>query len=588
MAKVKEVLSSEVHWQVAGWNTKDQANIRIRQLLGNEAAMFAPVYVTHGGYYWADAASHGWSLLSDASYADTEAVLDIIDDLRQRTIARFPAQKGRIEQVFSWPNNDFVFWHRTPDGLKVLVTGWGFASYNRARGGSIVEAPDESNIRDVSLVFTVDGVRCPDRAFEIFQGITWMPHDTSADGLFELGRLTPGEEVLVRDLVSGRECKAVVGDDTAVIDFDVTEYIDVTVNASRDGKPVDGDTGKIDYGHRSEEFVLREGFFRRSMPWLGNEKCVVSVRGQRQTRVLVKDSVNEFYFDFSVATMNLTVSVSGDGAPIAGEPVSFSFSGSVRKDVTGADGTCTSSFEFTGDKTAVIVSVRDRMVEVPLAEGPQSVDFVFDTPPAELFDAVVRTVNLDGDIVPFYPITVDTGSGPVELLTDDKACASVGTVRHGALMTVSDTSDARVRTDFQLDRDTKLYDFVLPYRGEPVTGDCLLRVIEADGKPSEGTTAILSQGENRVMAHLDSKGEMCFDSTDFEFDKPVKVGLFSPRRTFPELSFVLDKNEKEYELKEVTGPTPWWKIAGEIALVLGSVFGLWLMYHIGYNLIRLI
>ena len=27
MPKIKEVLSSEVHWQVAGWNTKDQANI---------------------------------------------------------------------------------------------------------------------------------------------------------------------------------------------------------------------------------------------------------------------------------------------------------------------------------------------------------------------------------------------------------------------------------------------------------------------------------------------------------------------------------------------------------------------------------
>lgn len=586
MAKVKEVLSSEVHWQVAGWNTKDQANIRIRQLLGDEAAMFAPVYVTHGGYYWADASTHGWTLLSDASEADTAAVLDVIDELRQRTVARFPASKGRIEQIFSWPNNDFVFWHRDGGTLEVLITGWGFASYNRARGGSIVEAPDESNIREVSLVFNVDGIRQPNRPFEIMQGVSWMRYDTGVDGVFELGRLTPGEEVRVRDSSTGKEYAALVGDETAVVDFDVTEYLDLVISASRDGQPLDGENVSIIYGHRSDKFELKSGRGTRRLPWLGAEKCVVSVRGQRQTRALVKDSVNEFVFDFTVARMTLTVRVSGDGAPIAGEPVDFSFAGAVRKDVTAADGTCTSSFDCTGEGASVVVTVRDRVVEVPVADGPTSVDFVFDTPPDELFDAVVRTVDLDGNIVPFYPITIDTGEGPVSALTDDKACALAGTVKSGSVMKVADASDARISTVFQLDRETRLYDFVLPYHGEPTSGDCLLRVIEADGKPSEGTTAILSQGETRVMAHLDSKGEMCFDSVDFSFDKPVSVGLFSSRRTFPELSFVLDKNEKEYELKEVTGPTPWWKIAGEIALVLGTVFGLWVMYHIGFEFIR--
>jgi len=60
----------------------------------------------------------------------------------------------------------------------------------------------------------------------------------------------------------------------------------------------------------------------------------------------------------------------------------------------------------------------------------------------------------------------------------------------------------------------------------------------------------------------------------------MKVSMFSQRRTFPELSFTLDKDEKEYELKEVDGPTPWWKIAGEIVLALAIVFGLFSLYCI--------
>ena len=63
MPKLKEVLSTEVHWQVADWHTRDQANIRIRQLMGDDARYFAPVYVTHSGYYWSDAEPAGWSLL---------------------------------------------------------------------------------------------------------------------------------------------------------------------------------------------------------------------------------------------------------------------------------------------------------------------------------------------------------------------------------------------------------------------------------------------------------------------------------------------------------------------------------------------
>ncbi len=50
--KIKgSILSSEVHWQVAGWNTIGIPGqyTHTPAPLGSEAEIFAPVYVTHGG-----------------------------------------------------------------------------------------------------------------------------------------------------------------------------------------------------------------------------------------------------------------------------------------------------------------------------------------------------------------------------------------------------------------------------------------------------------------------------------------------------------------------------------------------------------
>lgn len=60
MPKIKEVPSTEVHWQVAIWNIRDAANARIKKIMGEDAEIFAPVYVTHSSYYWSDSDAEGW------------------------------------------------------------------------------------------------------------------------------------------------------------------------------------------------------------------------------------------------------------------------------------------------------------------------------------------------------------------------------------------------------------------------------------------------------------------------------------------------------------------------------------------------
>lgn len=501
MAKLKEVLSSEVHWQLAGWwHIKDQANSRIRTLMGADSALFAPVYVTHGGYYWSDPDGSGWSLLSDASDADRTAIVSRIEGLKQNTISRYPTQKARIEQIFTYPNDDFVFYRRDKDGtLEVRLTGWGFANFHRAHGGVIVDLPDDDKIREVTISFNIDGIRVPSRPFTLFRGTQWVELTTDASGVYNFGKQAPGATVLVRDTPTGRQSNVVVDDNTGHIDVDVTEYLTVRVNAERDGEPVDGEIASVAYGHRTAELTLAAGTAECRLPWLEGEQCKVSFGDETQTRALVKDSVNVFNFKY-------------------------------KKEEEKED-------------------------------------------PKVLFNGVLIVENNSGRRMGNYPVNVETVNGTLSYLTDSDGKILLTDLVEGTVMTASDGNRPEIRESFMLSSEQTEYLFRLPYDDVPA-GPLTVRVIELNNRPAAGVTIILSQDQRRFTGTLDDKGEVHLDFEGYDYNRPVDVDLYTPRRTFPKLTLKLEPGETEYELREVKGPTPWWKILLEILLALAAAFAL--------------
>ena len=521
MAKLKEVLGSEVHWQVADWHTKDQANIRIRQLLGDDARYFAPLYVTHAGYYWSDPEPDGWTLLSDAPADMHDEVLRRIAELKQRAITRYPAQQQRIETVFACPNDDYVFVRRNDDmSLDIRITGWGFQNFHRAYGGSINETLATVKLRDVAVAFSVDGIRQAGREFSFFRGTTWADAVTGDNGLYSFGQLSPGAQLQLRDTVTGIERIVDVDENTSVIDVDVTEYLTLRVNARHDNVPVQNEEARVEYGHRTAVLTLSEGVAECRLPYLHEQECTVVLRGETQRRQLEKNVLNVFDFEF----------------------------------VT------------------------------PVADPPEEHEEEMVDPGSLEFDAKVLVLDRQGNVVPGYPIVVDVNGSKSGYITDAEGTVAVGTVVSGEQMTVIDAVNQRVRETYTLIERQDTYVFVLPYEESDRFGDCTLRVIEKDGNPSVGTTCILAQENVRQLAHLDPNGEMRFASSAFTANKDIEVHLYSDRRTFPPLSFTLDEDEKEYEFREVSGPTPWWKIAGEILLVLVAAFAIYCLMIVFANI----
>lgn len=515
MAKLKEVVSTEVHWQIADWATRDQANIRIRQLMGEDARYFAPVYVTHGGYYWSDPETAGWTLLSDAAEDDKAAAIALLTSLKSKVSARYPGQAARIDNVFTFPNNDFIFIRRLPNGsLDMRITGWGFANYHRAQGSGIIEEMAADDTREVTIAFCIDSRRMPAHEFEFFQGTAWSAQTTNAEGIFSFGRLNPGVTIQVRDTGTGIERIITVTPDTHHVDIDITQYLTVRVSARHDNVPVDGETAVLDYAGHHAEMPLTMGVAECRLPWIPDAECTVALRGQSQSRPLEAETVNLFTFDF--------VSAPGPVSP-------------------------------------------------PLPEE-------------ENFEATVLVTNSAGSPLPNYPITIDYEGTSTSHITDLDGRVEVGTVTSGRTMRVTDGTGLNYSREYELQASQTEYIFELPYvAGEG--GDCTLRVIELNGSPAAGVRCVLRQPNGaHIMGLLDSNGEMRFNKSDFELTVPVKVGLYTSRRTFPELTLPLSADENEYELREVAGPTPWWKIAGEILLLVGAFVSLFCVAAIQYGI----
>ncbi len=586
MPKIKEVPSTEVHWQVANWNVRDVANARIKQTMGADAQYFAPVYVTHGSYYWSEPDADGWKPLTVVSEGDQAEARALLAQLQEKAIKRLPARAQQIKQVFTFPNDDFIFVRRRNDGpLELRLTGWGFANYNRAHATVISETIESDNINEITVSFSIDGQPVANREFSFARGMEWATAQTDDKGYYSFGRHMPGAQISVRDAATGIERITVVEPTTTNINVDVTQYLTLRVIARHDDAPISGEDVQIKYGRRSGILTLEQGTAGCTLPWFENEQCAVTFRNSTQERELRRDILNEFVFESTTPRVPKTlikVTLTDNGAPIAGERVSLTLpNGAVVNVYTGDDGSASFEADYVpGGK--VTASVRDRSESQPAQDGTVEFHMAFDTPIPVEFDCRVRVIDNTESPMAFYPVSINIGdgSGMVDCLTDAEGCVGPIHVLSGNTMTVCDTNQPNYREDFLLDADRTEYVFRLPYDSVPNLGDVSLRVVQRNGAPAAGVTCIVSQDSKRITAQLDGNGMMFFGSDSFDYTRPAKVEMYSPVRTFPALELPLEPDEKQYELIEVDGPQPWWKIVGEIALAAAAVLTLTGLYFL--------
>lgn len=285
--KIKEVATKEIHWLLP-WNPGPQANDRLRQKLGNSlCSYFARINVGKDSYVWNIDINGKWRPLTKDETAEEALARQRWDEVKQEVRAHLNSEIELVEKILTIPNDEYIYYQIDATGqVKVLVTGWGFTNFKGVVIGNGSGEIDKPTTHPVSVAFTIDGQKVPNRDFFIVAPQKNVPHTTDAEGNYALGNLSENTTFEVIDGPTGRKFSIQTDRTTTEYTFDVTEFVNVSVEAVHDKQPISGETATLNYHGRTYELTLSNGSATISLPLYGGDACIARFREAMQQQEL--------------------------------------------------------------------------------------------------------------------------------------------------------------------------------------------------------------------------------------------------------------------------------------------------------------
>lgn len=327
-------------------------NLLRAQLADEKELCFAERKQGAGYFLWRHP-DNDWLRLSACDPEEKERLLSEYETIRSRVLAKLRenavlASLG--DKVFSVPDGSHIWYKDDLDGLRFLLSGWGYKYPLAASGGPIVEGTEEDIKQDVRVGFTYLDSLQPQMEFTIGPkaSATNKQFMTDESGMAYVGKLHPGVTYAVLFLPFGKTFELTVQDGCEEYVFDVTRRAFLTVVASRDGQPVSGQVCTIEYagqeygnsfsesGRITQSLVLQDGF----------EKATVRVEGESK-EVEIREGANQVSFEFFTPADEPVPQVYGtptvkvvapDGAPKEAYPVTATVEGTINAYLTDSEG----------------------------------------------------------------------------------------------------------------------------------------------------------------------------------------------------------------------------------------------------------
>lgn len=219
---IKKVATSEIHWSI-GWNASQQANNRLREVLGDTSKYFALLKVGNATYNWVVDTAAQWLPMGMAPDSEKALIMERTEAIKQEVYAKLQADDNLAGKICQVPNYDeYIFYRHTADGaIDVVITGWGFHNFKKA--GPFKDTwPPRPQMFQTSIAFVANGVRQPNRPFRILTPHMAKPDTTNEEGLRSF-REYPGAALSVIDDATGRRFDFVTTNADTLLEFDVTE-----------------------------------------------------------------------------------------------------------------------------------------------------------------------------------------------------------------------------------------------------------------------------------------------------------------------------------------------------------------------------
>lgn len=429
---------------------------------------FAKINIGSGYYLWSDTRCQ-WNQMIAASDFEKSVVQDALIQTK-KNIAALIGQ-NTAEQLFTIPDDSYIYYNDDEGEVKILVTGWGFKKPVRIIGG-----PDDGNLKKnipVNISFSYDGEKQPLYEFGVQIPTQVKKFKTDKTGQYHFNSLTQ-KELLLKDFVTGKDFRLVVEKGREDYDFDVTIYTTLHVKATIDANPVIGEKVSVQYyGKNYEASTDANGSAVIQLPLHDNEQVIATLRDQSQTETIsAGTNTIEFVFETPVEEVktDIEVSVMEDSKPAIGKSVTISYSGNQYNGVTNERGLFTQRVDVVAGESCS-VSVLDYESHSKVLQEIAVNVFRFEKttahpePPVDpvKFSPYVRIEGDNGYIGSKYPISVEYNGVTKEYISDENGIVQLPEMEEGKTMKVTDGLNPTNSTEYELKSVQSEYVFHVPY-----------------------------------------------------------------------------------------------------------------------------
>jgi len=514
MPNIRKVTKEEISWQLSGSsiNAGSQANARIKEYLGDDSRFFAPMTVTSTGYTWTSQ-EPGWIPLASASDIQRDMVETELANLRNRIQQKLSLRPKLAEEILSLPSDDgkYVFFMEGNDGVRFLITGWGFSN---ARRKVVIPGKNKKDIKSISsarIGFAINGELRPNHRFLITtMGGAAKECFTDAEGFYHLGEQKANTKVNLIDGDSQKTISFEIEDGKSDYVFDITRNSKIRVIVSCD------------------ETLLE------------NAEIIIGYHGNSHT-----------YTTDSLGEVNITLPF---------------FNGEIIETSTnGIDKRTLCQYPET--------EIQIQLTKPKEKKGGDIDDTVTDPPVKKYSDVSIRCINQEGNPRYNYPITIRIGEYATDFLSDKGGLVSLPPQEIGTEIKVIDGFEVANYVRHIVDDSDNIIELIVPEEVASVP-DNTLQMIGIDGNLLANRKVILRQGDKTLILNLDGEGTTRFNDSEFEHDKEMTAQILAKDNEHDPIPFTLDENERNYVIQELeaTKKPRWHKFLNIVlAIILISV-----------------
>ena len=325
----------------------------LKSQLGNEQSLVFAERKQGAGYFLWRHPDNDWVRLSECDPVEKEMLLAELDAVKAGVRSRISENallEPLADKIFVVPDESFIWYKNDLDGLRFLLTAWGYKYPLASSGGPIVEGTEEETKQDVKVGFTYQEALQPQMEFTIGPkaSATNRRYTTDDSGMAYVGKLHPGVSYAILFLPLDKAFTLQVREGQEDYVFDVTRTAILTVTANRDGEPVSGAVCTIEYAGRLFELPFPENgrVMQKLVLQDDYRKAGVSVEGEHKELTL-EEGDNRLSFEFQTpaivpsapeyGTPSVKV-VAADGTPKVGYKMTATVDGTINSFATDEEG----------------------------------------------------------------------------------------------------------------------------------------------------------------------------------------------------------------------------------------------------------